>query len=68
MVNIWSSGHAYEWKTGENKNELGGSVSAMDLKNKVFSIKYGLYTDEWVTVNWLGTPEFREKPWWAVNY
>ena len=56
--------HKYYWGT----KEIGGSRTAFDLKNKVMAIKYGLYTDEWVTINWLGAPEFREKPWYVTNY
>ena len=57
---------AYTYYGG--KKWIRGSRSAFDLKNKVMAIKYGFWTDEWVTINWLGAPEFREKPWYVIGY
>ena len=48
--------------------QIGGSRTAMDLRNRVIAIKYGNYTDDWVTVKNVYTPQYNNKPWYLFWY
>ena len=63
---VWSGEYNYQWN--KNGTGVGGSRTAFDCLNKTMYCKYGIFSDNWVKVDWIGTPEFREKPWYEVNY
>ena len=48
--------------------EIRGSRTAMDLKNRIFAIKYGKFTDDWVTIQMQHDPSFADKPWYMFWY
>ena len=56
--------HTYYW----GAKQIRGSRTAMDLKNRIFAIKYGMFEDDWVTVEMRHDPSFEDKPWYMFWY
>jgi len=49
-------------------DNLGGSRTVFDCKNRIMTTKYGKYTDDWMTVYFYGEPAFNHKPWYLFWY